>query len=227
MKVPREKVIVGMPVHHFLVDAGCMNGMISCAPFYVRPIVVAGNASIALARNEIAHAFLKSDADWLMWVDADICFTPTDWQLLWEAEDDFIVCADYARKFLGLMPVAYGLGFTRVHRSVFERLATLTGEDGQDLLRRFTHKGDLMIDFHSSGALGEGRWIGEDHGFFMWAHALNITPRVVTSTRLVHAGRYGFEYPHQIPLPMLAQLLGQLSPEEQAQIAEMASAQSE
>lgn len=212
--ISRDKILVAMPVYNSLIDAGCVSGLLSCAPFYERPYIFSGNSSIALARNEITHMFVEKmpNYEWLMWIDADTRFTPRDWQLLWEGDDKLIVCAEYARKFLGMSPVQFGLGFTRVHRSVYEKIKALT-LDGEDRVRRFYHKGEMMVDYHPNGALGEGRWIGEDQGFFMWAAACEIPTRLETRTRLVHAGSFGYEYPQQISNDTLSHYLQQQSPE--------------
>lgn len=201
--IPREKILVAMPVHSYLIDAGCVTGLLSCAPFYARPFIFSGNSSIALARNEIAHVFVEKmpEHDWIQWIDADTRFTPADWQLLWEETDkkELIVCAEYARKFLGMPPVQFGLGFTRVHRSVYEKIRELKTEDGQDRVNRFYHKGEMMVDYHPNGATPQGRWIGEDQGFFMWAAACDIPTRLETRTKLGHAGTFCFGYPDQVP----------------------------
>jgi hypothetical protein len=198
--IPREKIVVAMPVYNSLVDAGCVNGLLSCIPFYCRPFIYAGNSSIALARNVIAHTIIEKmpEAEWVMWIDADTRFTPDDWKLLWEGEEE-IVCAEYARKILGMPPVQFGLGFTRVHRSVYERIKQLTHEDGAERVNRFYHDGQMLVDYHPNGALQSGKWIGEDQGFFMWANLTGAKLRLETRTRLVHAGTFGFGYPDQIP----------------------------
>lgn len=198
--IPREKILVAIPVHNHLIDAGCVNGLLGCAPFYAQPFIYAGNSSIALARNIIVHYFVEKMPlyDWLMWIDADTRFTPMDWQLLWEGDEE-LVTAEYARKILGMPPVQFGLGFTRVHRSVFERIKLLNTEEGEERVNRFYHDGEKLVDYHPNGALQGGRWIGEDQGFFMWAGLAEAKLRVETRTKLLHAGTFAFAYPEQIP----------------------------
>jgi hypothetical protein len=72
-------------------------------------------------------------------------------------------------------------------------------EDGAERANRFYHDGQMMVDYHPNGAMPTGRWIGEDQGFFMWAAAVEAKLRVETRTRLGHAGRLVYGYPHQIP----------------------------
>lgn len=198
--ISRDKIIVAMPCYNFLIDAGCVNGMLACLPYYHRPLIWAGNSNIALARNEIVHMFVENmtEVEWLMWIDADTRFTPVDWNLLWEGNEE-LVCAEYARKVLGLPPVQFGLGFTRVHRSVYERIKALTNEDGTERANRFYHKGVMMVDYHPNGAMASGKWIGEDHGFFMFANLAEAKLRIETRTRLGHAGNFEYGYPNQIP----------------------------
>jgi len=224
MKFPREKVVVGMPVHNCMIDVACVNGLIACAPFYLRPINVGQNAYVSLARDHITHIFLhRTTAEWLTWIDADTGFTPDDWMKLYEG-DDLIVCGAYARKLFGAPPVQWGLGFTRVHRSVYETLAALTTEDGQDRLPRFYYEGEMMIHFHPQGIFGPGSWGGEDQGFFLWAREAKIPTRFETRTQLKHAGRYEFGFPCQMPIETMAKLLQQLSPDDRERLANLVDA---
>lgn len=197
--IPREKVLVAIPVHNFMIDVECVGGLMACAPFYHRPMIFAGHSNIAHARNIMAHAFMeKTDYDWLMWIDADTTFTVSDWELLWEGEEE-IVCAEYSKKMLGHPVVKFGLGFSRVHRHVYDRIKLLTHEDGAERVNRFYHDGQMMIDYHPNGALQSGKWIGEDQGFFMWAGMAQAVLRLETRTKLGHAGRFVYGYPDQIP----------------------------
>lgn len=196
--IPREKIVVAVPVHNFLIDVGCVGGLLECVPYYVHPMIFAGHSNIAHARNIMAHNFMKSSAEWLMWIDADTCFTRRDWEVLWEG-DELIVCADYAKKFLGLPPNRGGLGFCRVHRSVYEKIQTILHEDGEPRAMQFRYNGEILWDYHPNGALANMEWIGEDHGFFSWVRHLDIKIRFEERTRLGHAGRFVYGYPDQIP----------------------------
>jgi len=198
--VPREKVFVAIPCYDSKLDVACVSGLMQCMPYYARPFFWCGMSNIALARNEIAHIFMETftDYDWLMMIDADTGFTVDDWKLLWEG-DEQIVIAEYARKIIGEAPVKFGLGFTRVHRCVFEKLRALTNDDGKEKLTRFYHKGQVMVDYFPNGAMLSGRWIGEDQGFFMWAAYTDAAVRLETRTKLKHVGRFEFCYPDQVP----------------------------
>jgi hypothetical protein len=155
-------------------------------------------SDISLARNEIVHVFLQTGMQWLMWVDSDIVFQVDDWNLLWEGDED-IVTAEYARKIPGLKPAAYGLGFTRVHRSVFVAIEDLHNEDTvTETAQRYYMGGAMKVNFHPCGASGDNRWLGEDRGFFTLAAMAGCTHRLETRTRLKHVGHIEFGYPNQM-----------------------------
>jgi len=198
--ISREKVLVAIPVYDYKLDLRCVEGLFSCLPYYHRPIFWSGMSNIALARNQIAHTFVEglTSYEWLMMIDSDTGFTVEDWQLLWEGEEQIVV-AEYARKAIGEKPVQFGLGFTRVHRSVFEKMKELKQDDGSEKLGRFYHKGQMMVDYFPNGAIQSGRWIGEDQGFFMWAAYTESSVRIETRTKLKHIGRFEYGYPDQIP----------------------------
>jgi hypothetical protein len=200
MTIPREKVLVAIPAYDSKLDAGCVAGLMQCLPFYERPFFWCGMSNIALARNEIAHLFVEKfvNYDWIMMIDSDTAFTADDWKLLWEGNES-IVCAEYARKMIGEKPVQFGLGFTRVHRSVFEKIKAMMHEDGSERVNRFYHKGAMMVDYFPNGAIQAGRWIGEDQGFFMWCAMVEASIRMETRTKLKHVGRFEFCYPDQVP----------------------------
>lgn len=195
----RDKVLVTMPTYDRRIDVGCMAGLVNCLEYYHTPFFMVGMSNISLARNEIAHMFLKSPFEWMMMVDSDIVFSKEDWLLLWEGDED-IVCAEYSKKIIGEGAARFGLGFTRVHRSVFEKIEALTKEDGSESAQRFYHKGAMMVNYFPNGANSESRWISEDHGFFMLASLCEgVKPRVETRTKLKHVGTLEYHYPDQLP----------------------------
>ncbi|MGH7746202.1 MAG: hypothetical protein ACREQ5_15770 [Candidatus Dormibacteria bacterium] len=199
MIITREKILVAIPAYDSRMEISCVSGLMQCIPYYERPFFWCGMSNIALARNEIAHIFVEqfTQYDWIMMIDSDTGFTTDDWNLLWEGDEE-IVCAEYSRKMLGEPPVQFGLGFTRVHRNVFERIKKLMHEDGSERVNRFYHKGKMMVDYFPNGAIQSGRWIGEDQGFFMWAALTEATLRIETRTHLNHVGRFEFGYPDQV-----------------------------
>lgn len=199
----RDRVAVAIPTYDGKLDSAILLGLLSCTQFYSHmPIIMAGNAYVQLARNDIAHRFVEKmpECDWLMCIDADMRFTADDWRLLWQG-DEQVVCAEYAYKYFDrTQPVRWGLGFTRIHRSVFEGIRALKTEDGQDLVRRYYREGEMHVDYHTQHVSSEGKFVGEDYGFFQWVSALpGIKARLETRTRLGHVGQYCFRYPDKTP----------------------------
>jgi hypothetical protein len=175
-----------------------------------------GVSHVALARNLMTESFLKAEHfQWQVWIDADIEFTPRDLALLLDINaetlegakeenpegttlDDeghaLIVTAEYARKVETRTAVRFGLGFTRIHRSVYQRLIDTRDEAGAPRIGQFQHKGQLLNDFYPSGAGFSGIWFSEDTGFFHLVRLAGITPRIEQRTHLKHIGRVAYDY---------------------------------
>lgn len=195
---PRSKVLLAMPCYDWKIDCECVGGLLQCLPFFDRPLFFKGMSDVALARNELCHVFVeKTDYDWLMMIDSDTTFTVQDWALLWEGPE-LVVCAEYARKIVGEPPVKFGLGFTRVHRSVFEKIKALDTEDGQERAQRFYHKREIYVNYFPNGVTSEGRVVREDAGFFMLVSLTEVSARLEQRTRLGHVGPMKFGYPDQV-----------------------------
>jgi len=116
-----------------------------------------------------------------------------------EGPADMLVRAEYPYKDDTLTPITYGMGFVRIHRSVFERLKRLTDKSGEARLWSMMHKGIELYDFFPSGPLihhlvPTAEWKGEDAGFFTLCMLAGIIPRQETRTRLTHIGRKGYHY---------------------------------
>ncbi len=159
------------------------------------PYFQSGCSHIGLARNRCAHWFLKSPYEHLVFVDADIGFSLEDWRYLMEDDGSEAVSAPYRKKDqLRRERVDFGLGFARVSRKVFEAMAALTQEDGQDLLRRFRMEGEEWIDYFPAGVMMDGSWRGEDHGFWLLARVTGCQVRRERRCRLIHTGNAHFPY---------------------------------
>lgn len=122
-----------------------------------------------------------------------------DPQSAYVAAADALVTAEYAYKVEPFTPCRQGLGFTRIHRSVFEAIQNLKHEDGSARTWQFTHQGRLLTDFYPCGALlaqivPNAPWTGEDHGFFLLAKLAGIVPRIETRTQLYHFGIKAYPY---------------------------------
>ena len=161
---------------------------------------------ITRARSEMARTFLvESDLDRLMWIDADIEFTPDDVAKLWNLDADVAV-GIYPQKFL---PVVYavwvngkqdpdldalpnpcevdfaGTGFMMIKRRALERMIEAHPE--------LEYRGVNGPTYHLFGEmLTEGHHLSEDYAFCHRWRALGGTILADTSVRLVHHGLYAY-----------------------------------
>ena len=104
MIVAREKVWIGMPMMDRRIDIGCVTGLFQVQGYYEKPFFAIGISNISGARNKIAHIFMEhTEYEWFMMIDSDIVFTPNDWELLWEGDEDVVIAA-YAKKIIGERP---------------------------------------------------------------------------------------------------------------------------
>ena len=110
-----------------------------------------------------------------------------------ETADALISTAEYSRKVETLDAVRFGLGFTRMHRSVFEKIDAVNNEDGSAKVDNFPYKGQLVQDYFLEGALTH-HWYGEDQGFFALVQLAGITPKIEQRTGLIHHGRKAYPY---------------------------------
>lgn len=165
-----------------------------------------GESSISTARDYVVHYFLtRTPCEWLVWIDSDISFTRQDWALLMQQNgDELAVCAEYLKKTQDLsMQVAnFGLGFARVHRSVYEQLDTLTREDGEPRLMRYRSGVEIQgrrtieefVEYHPIGIHPDGSRRNEDHGFWLMVRLAGIPIRKETRTKLGHTGAFTWWY---------------------------------
>lgn len=196
---PREHVVIATPTKDRRIDVGYMQGLFQVQDYFERPLILQGMSDIGLARNNLAHEFVENTIyEWIVWIDSDINFLRSDWELLWEGEED-IVCAEYSKKNLGEPPAEFGMGFVRIHRDVFERIKAHLRDDGTEYAQRFYSKGAMRINYFPTGCTTDHRWIGEDRGFYLMAAMVGATMRVEKRTKLKHIGEFEFQYPDQIP----------------------------
>lgn len=215
-------VMLAVPAYNHQVMAEAAGFWIACAQrFFAAVSIKQGVSSVSLARNLIAETFLQSNFEWLICQDQDIIASPQDFQFLMEPTlhevetestkielrmrdgmrglADVIVSAEYSYKDDALRPCRYGLGFTRIHRSVFEIIRELRHEDGSPRTWQCLFQGRLMTDFFPQGpfisqVIPNGEWKGEDVGFFTLASLADIVPRIETRTRLWHVGTKAYPY---------------------------------
>lgn len=198
-----KKIMVAVPVLDYRIDIEVMSALIAVFSTFgqgVVPYFLAGDSNIRHARNHIAHHFMKSDCDALVCIDADIIFSLQDFaQLLEQVGDEEVVVAPYARKIVGRPPVDFGLGFARIDRSAFQKLADWLTEDGEEMLHRYRLEGELAVDYYFDGATADMSWFSEDTGFWHWCHLVGVRMRREPRVRLGHIGRFVYGYPDQTP----------------------------
>lgn len=221
--IDSKSVLIAMPSHDGKMEVAIGGALAACASAHLfgNIVFLNGISHVALARNKIAQGFLRSGFEWLVMIDSDVVFSERDFRLLMDyplrseetpppfnqdhedavtlTEDGHVLisCAEYARKVDNDSAVRLGLGFCRVHRTVFERLDLLTREDGSERVNAFFHDGSLCRDYFISGCMSDGHWLGEDHGFFSLTRMAGIIPRIEQRTSLVHWGRKA--YPYTVP----------------------------
>jgi hypothetical protein len=162
--------------------------------------------------------FLASQFDQLVFIDADIGFSAQDFKLLmnypmvkgetvlppdhleFEAAatldrngEALISCAEYSRKTEAHEAVRLGLGFCKISREVFVAIDNLKNDDGSPAIDQYMSNGSLISDYFISGSR-QGRWLGEDQGFFILCHMAGIVPRIEQRTNLMHVGRKVYAY---------------------------------
>ena len=200
-------VFVGRPIYHSTVP-GHNRGMLEIIED--REVGAqydhVGESSVSTARDYVVHYFLtRTQCQWLVWIDSDIVFSRQDWRYLLEQEgQELAVCAEYLKKNqdLSLEVANFGLGFARVHRSVYEQLDALNREDGEPRLQRYRAGVTLgenrdieeFVEYHPIGVLPDGSRRNEDHGFWLLVRLAGIPIRKETRTKLGHTGPFTWWY---------------------------------
>jgi hypothetical protein len=195
-------ICLAIPCHTGRVDVLCANGVcnvIGTGRLANQPLWQYGGSDVRAVRNSIAHQFLnRTTAEWLVMIDDDIGFSVRDWDYLFEDEaGERAVVAEYLQKTAERRIAHFGLGFCRVHRSVFEALEQLTGEDGTPWVKQGMYCGQLLWDYYCNGVNAAGEYRGEDHGFWTLVRLADVQLRVERRTNLVHSGRGEWRYDAQ------------------------------
>lgn len=159
---------------------------------------------ITRARNEMTATFLKTSWSHMMWLDADLGFTPEDVGKLWNMQADIAVGV-YAMKkpdkqwfaawkdgalvhdldqFSGPIEVDYaGTGFMLIRRDVIETLAAKSESyEGQNGRAPALY----MTPVHNDG------FESEDYHFCRIAREAGFKVMMDPSVRLTHWGQYPY-----------------------------------
>lgn len=108
--IRKKKVLIATPMYGGLCSGEFCNSLFETGRHFTKNNIphdfrnVLGESLIPRARNEFADLFLRSDNDYLLFIDSDIEFKPTDILILLEyaskREDMEIICAPYPLKKL-------------------------------------------------------------------------------------------------------------------------------
>lgn len=163
------------------------------------------SANISASRNELTRRFVdETDADWLLWIDADMAWQP-------DALDGLLASADPVER-----PIVGGLCFGALHDALFPTIYHLAAMDGggfstvrvydypQDALIRCTATGAAFLLIHRSALVkirnrgfnttfpwfqeteNKGQPVGEDITFCLRAGILDIPVHVNAAVKVGH-----------------------------------------
>lgn len=191
MSFDASKALVATPAYDG-VDVEYVRGVLELANRKVIPewLFLPGQADIRLVRNLLAHHFLKTGLEHLVFIDADIGFTHSDWRQL--SIETPCACLDFARKEENFSRVVAGLAFCRIDREVLECLKTCVKTFF------YEHYSDPIYDFFESGSgivNGENDplWSSEARCFWARVSQAGFKTAFVRQSNLVHYGRYGYK----------------------------------
>jgi hypothetical protein len=179
---------------------------------YALPEPLGGESLVTRGRNRIAHAFLASDCDAMLLIDADIVFTPQDVLRLLDSGYEFVGCPYPAKMLNAPYPLIgtcreplesdgkgfwrardVGTGFLLLRRSVFERLSSVAPTYENDLIggaKETVHAFfDTGIDPDSRQYLSEDWWLSRAFaamGGELWLDG---------AAKLGHVGHYCYRAP--------------------------------
>lgn len=166
-------------------------------------LITSNESLITRARNTSAKKFLDSRFENLLFIDADIEFTPEDVSKLYTMASD-VCCGAYARKkdgetakvwvggerelseFTEPVEVDYaGTGFMLIRRHVFDALDVPTYQEGVGECRAFFQ--DPVVEEN-----GSSFHISEDYFFCKKVREAGMKVTVDPSIKLTHWGKAGY-----------------------------------
>ncbi len=168
------------------------------------------SAYVGKSRSALATQALALGADVVFFIDSDSLFNPDDVERLSDVarETRGIVGAPYSQRSMGasivggfadsvkeatffegggLYPASgvIGMGFTAIHREVFEQLDVLP--EMQPVLY-----GELEVRRYFHEAVVDGHWLHEDATFCHLARSIGCRTDLDTRFRVLHMGEYAF-----------------------------------
>lgn len=200
-KCIRQNTVIGLCAHDGRVDMETVKGLLSATELASGLLEVCGTSHVSLARNQLVHKFLGTGFEWLVMIDTDIGFTGADFGILCSEDREIVICP-YPKKTLEFLDaqskgisetesVNYGMGFCRVHRSVFHKILEVVPSPcwiNQHLVNDFFPNGPIGQDPETK----KTHYVGEDIGFWSLCDVSGFKPYLENRTNLTHVGRLIF-----------------------------------
>lgn len=219
-------LFIGTPTYdgklHYKYVAGVLDLMHICAKHNIgfAHDVVPGDAFVGHARNCIVHRFLKTEAEDMLFIDADIGFEALDVVKLCRAPGDIVMGLyrmkmereKYPARFHdpvevhpddpNLVRMDYaGAGMLRVKRRVFDAMREKWPEDWYI----DGYNNEKTWDYFPDGRVGHHKR-SEDIAFFSRAAELGIKAWAMQGMELEHIGEYAYRSSWQLVKPQIAEV---------------------
>lgn len=189
-------VIVGMPAHRPIpvpTVISINNTVAVCltSGIPIDIVIPAGSSVVMTARNQIAHAFLKTTASHLFWIDSDMQWSVESFlRVLAMATVNDTARAIYPRRQENIMFDMDGIGFTCVKRKVIQALADLAPMlfIGEAEPCKAIFRESFVETDRATAAGAELEYFAEDSTFFADVKQLGFTSWVDPKSYLGHVG---------------------------------------
>jgi len=198
-------VSIGYPCYDNRCEAVAMQTLMQCLYDKSHPvkgiIMQNGDSLVTRARNKTVHDFLKTDNEYLLFIDNDIMFRPDDIVSLVNRNLPIVgglyfkkklpyspvlntVVKDYGN---GLIEVAeLGTGFLMIHRDVF---IAIRNQFPENTYKNESDEADgEYYDYFRVGVF-DGRYLSEDYYFCAIARKAGFKVFCDTTALVRHAGR--------------------------------------
>lgn len=215
-------VMIGLPAYGGNISDKTTSGLFGLGKAFVRnninhSILISANESlITKGRSKIANFFLNNtDLEYLFFLDSDIGFSPNDVLKLLSHNRE-IVCGAYPMKTLPLkwnftltepqkregnliQIERIGIGFSLIHRSVFEKIISKFGEElkyvpSENTIGHETTENEKNNSYHFFSEMKiDNAYMSEDLSFFTRAKMCGVQPWMDVSINLCHVGSHLFQ----------------------------------
>lgn len=218
----KNDVLIGLPVYDGRIGLKTYNECIlaqndkNCCVAGILSLV--GDSLVTRARNKIVETFLKSDKDYLMFVDSDIEFSRSQLDKL-RSRNKKLIGGVYLKKKLPYSPVCnkflgsegelnvmgeMGTGFLMIHRDVFNDIRKKYPEHAYK--PENDESGGDYYDYFRVGVV-DGRYLSEDYYFCWLAREVGHTVYMDPSVLVTHIGHASYPYKDKDLLDGAAELL--------------------